>query len=72
MNLNALAIALQGFIAPAYPMLIALQGMVEDANTGPTGGSGGKVIGAPWQWVPFNPVRPRRPKKRRHADIVFL
>jgi hypothetical protein len=38
----------------------------------PTVGSGGKTIGQPWQWVPFTPVHPRRARKRRHADVLFL
>lgn len=27
---------------------------------------------APWHWVPFNPVKPRRPKSRRDAELLFL
>lgn len=31
----------------------------------------GGYSSAPWHWVPFNPVHPRRPRKKRQQDILF-
>jgi hypothetical protein len=27
---------------------------------------------APWKWVPFTPVAPKRPRKKRKAELMFL
>lgn len=45
---------------------------VNDGTGSQPGGSGGKVIGSPWQWVPFNPVKARRPKRVRDEELVLM
>lgn len=71
--LNALAIALQGMGYSAA--LVAAQGLLAVdiiAPLTPSGASGGKVIGKPWRLPVYTPMHARRPRKRRHADMIFL
>jgi hypothetical protein len=72
-TLNALAIALQGMGYSAA--LVAAQGLLAIdiiAPLTPSGAGGGKVIGKPWRLPVYTPVHARRPRKRRHADMIFL
>jgi hypothetical protein len=72
-TLNALAIALQGMGYSAA--LVAVQGLLAIdiiAPLTPSGSGGGKIIGKPWYLPVYTPVHARRPRKRRHADMIFL
>ncbi len=55
---------------------VALVAATCDAPTGTAGSTlinGGKPYKTtPWNWVPFNPVPARRPRKKRNAAILFL
>lgn len=72
MNLTPLAIALQGMGYGAA--MVAVQGLlaVDVAAPGPSFGGSGKVVGKPWRLPVYTPVHARRPRKRRHADMIFL
>lgn len=78
-----LAIALQGIGYATH--LLATQGLLPEEEDTPTdpptpaAQGGGGVIplrkpghSAPWHWVPFHPVAPKRPRKKRQAEILFL
>ena len=72
--MNALAIALQGIGYGAS--LVAAQGLLAldiILPITPSGAaSGGKAIGKPWLLPVYTPVHARRPRKRRHSDLLFL
>ncbi len=72
MSLDALRVATLGLF-PLSPIAAAMQGLlaVEEEEPAAPPGGGGRT-GAPWRWVHFIPVRPRRPRKRRQADILFM
>jgi len=55
------------------PIAMAIQGLLaeEEEETPPPPPSSGGYSSAPWHWVPFNPVHPRRPRKKRQQDILF-
>ena len=33
---------------------------------------GGRSIGAPWQYIPFNPVKARRPRRVRDEELAIF
>ena len=61
-------------------MLLLLRSLLDGAyippeppvDTGTTAAGGKPLRSAPWHWVPFAPVKPRRPRKKRNAAILFL
>lgn len=70
LTLSPLAIALQGI--GFGPLAMAALGLLpEDDEPAVVPVSGG-FSDAPWRWVPFQPIKPRRPKKRRDTDVLFL
>lgn len=72
--LNTRAIALQGIGFSLHPIMLAVLGLLPEEEQPidplplPTGGGSS----APWRWVTYAPVKPRRPKKRRDAELLFL
>lgn len=34
--------------------------------------SGGRSIGAPWQYIPFTPVKARRPRRVRDEELAIF
>ena len=72
MNLTPLAIALQGLGYGAA--MVTVQGLLAVDVIAPdlSFGGGGKAIGKPWRLPVYTPVHARRPRKRRHSDLLFL
>ena len=70
MALNPRAIALQGIgYAPLAVAALGLVGIEAPPVVQPAGGAFGN---RPWRDTPFLPVRPRRPRKKRQDELVFL
>lgn len=61
-------------------MLLLLRSLLEATEEPPTerpevGTSSGATStrqSAPWNWVPFNPIKSRRPRKKRQRVVMFL
>jgi len=78
MATSARAIALQGLATPFALSAIALavQGLLidllpEEPDPPPAGAAPARFT-SPHRWVPYLPVKHRRPRKRRDADVLFL
>jgi hypothetical protein len=70
MSLNPRAIALHGIgFAPLALATLGLRGVEEPPEVQP---SGGAFSNRPWLDVPFIPITPRRPRKKRQEELVFL
>lgn len=72
---------LPGYVQPGYVLSASAQQIntasagaitLGDAPQPPVVAGGGYASDAPWHWVPFTPTHPRRPRKRRQADLLFL
>jgi hypothetical protein len=54
------------------PLMLAIMGLLPEEEEPDQPATQGGFSDAPWRWVPFTPVRPRRPRKRRDTDVLFL
>jgi hypothetical protein len=67
-TLNPIAIALQGI---GYtPQAVAIMGLLPLEAPAPARPS--YWSDRPWRDVPFIPITPRRPRRRRQDDLIFL
>lgn len=53
-------------------MAISITSDLVDISSADTTTTGGTFTDAPWRDVPFLPVRPRRPRKKRQEELLFL
>ena len=44
----------------------------EDTTPPEQPAGGGTSLGVPFRWVPFAPVAPKRPRKKRQTEVLFL
>jgi hypothetical protein len=67
-TLNPIAIALQGI---GYtPQAVAIMGLLPLEAPAPDQPS--YWSDRPWRDVPFIPITPRRPRRKRQDDLIFL